>query len=638
MSYLVIARKFRPQTFKEVVGQQHVARTLMNAVASGRTSHAYLLTGTRGIGKTSVARIFAKALNCEDSRDGEPCNECESCRDITDGSHMDVVEIDGASNRGIDDIRELREKVNYASARGGIKVYIIDEVHQITRDAFNALLKTLEEPPPSVVFIFATTEPQKLPQTILSRCQRFDFRRISQEEIQEHLGVVAKAEKIGIEDEALYLVARKADGSMRDGQSYLDLLASYGSGVITAEEAREVLGVLPSEIYIELMEIIADRDQGRVFEYVAKLQEQAYDYYDFAIELLAFLRNALMVKAAPGYREIALLPESLRNSLIGITNRFSTGDLSRIITLADQLELNLRKAVFPRITVETTLVRLASLATTVEIDTLLTGIGLLPEGQEETTAVMASAPKPKPLPEKETPAQTPHEPGTSSSRDEKTPTTETSAPEPASPSDDASAAETDVVATETSVPESASPSEDTQAVETGDDVSEPRVFSDAAETSPTGKEKERQAANGDAGREATGSAILDPEMVRAGWAEFCRTLGEEHQSLAGFLLDAELRELEENTLTIGVGEAVYKNISTRESIGILKEGMLGFFGAAPAVKIKKLPNNLRGRKRLDATEDPNHPEARKKEARRKVSEYPALEKLVGLFDAEIEDG
>ncbi len=691
MSYLVLARKFRPQTFKQVVGQQHVARTLMNAVATGRTSHAYLLTGTRGVGKTSVARIFAKALNCADVSDGEPCNECETCLDITEGSHMDVVEIDGASNRGIDDIRELREKVNYAPARGGRKIYIIDEVHQITRDAFNALLKTLEEPPPSVVFIFATTEPQKLPQTILSRCQRFDFRRIAQEEIQQHLGKVAKAEKIEIEDEALYLVARKADGSMRDGQSYLDLLVSYNPDRITAEDAREVLGVLPFEIYLELMEIIADRDQGRVFEYVGKLQEQVYDYYDFALELLVFLRNLLMVKTASAYREIALLPEALRDALHDTAHRFSTGDLSRIITLAEQLELSLRKSVFPRITVETSLVRIASLASTVEIDSLLSSIGLLPERGTETPAETAAPKKPVPSPESVAAPDSvapPPRSSTVSATD-----TATGVPEPRSPSGEKepSASEEErkrsgpAMATGVKVLVTASqdttgeietppPAEEREQTAPAEEQGQTVPAEEQGQTAPAeereqtapAEEREQTAPAEEQGQtapaeeqgqtapaeereqtapeEATGvkgtreTVCLNLEKVCAGWNEFCRILGERHQSLAGFLIDAELRQPSENTLSIGVGETVYGNIATPESIEILEDGLHDFFGEKPTVRIKKIPNNRRNRKRLDPTEDPNHPEARRREARRMVKEEPALEKLVSLFDAEIVDG
>lgn len=227
MAYQVTARKWRPQTFAELVGQQHVARTLQNALRQGRMAHAYLFTGTRGVGKTTTARILAKALNCEQGPSPEPCNQCALCQAITLGSSLDVLEIDGASNRGIDEIRDLREKIRYAPARSRYKIYIIDEVHMLTEHAFNALLKTLEEPPPQVVFIFATTEPQKVPITILSRCQRFDFHKVASAEIVQCLGKIAEQENIHISSVALHRISRRAEGSLRDAQTLFDQVVAY---------------------------------------------------------------------------------------------------------------------------------------------------------------------------------------------------------------------------------------------------------------------------------------------------------------------------------------------------------------------------------------------------------------------------
>lgn len=227
--YTALARRFRPQTFSEVVGQERIAQTLRNAILENRVAHAYLFTGARGVGKTSMARIFAKALNCPNTKDGVPCNECEICRGISAGNDVDVSEIDGASNRGIDDIRSLRANVNVRSMRSKHKVYIIDEVHMLTKEAFNALLKTLEEPPPLVKFVFCTTEPNKVPDTILSRCQRFDFGTISTDNIEIRLSQLAEAEGFTVEQEALELVARRAAGSMRDSQSLFDQLLAFGA-------------------------------------------------------------------------------------------------------------------------------------------------------------------------------------------------------------------------------------------------------------------------------------------------------------------------------------------------------------------------------------------------------------------------
>ena len=257
--YLVIARKYRPQTFDDVAGQEPVATTLKNAIQLKKTGHAYLFTGPRGVGKTSMARIFAKALNCKDGPTVTPCGKCTACVEIENSRALDVLEIDGASNRGIDEIRALRENVRFAPAAGKFKIYIIDEVHQITTDGFNALLKTLEEPPAHVKFIFATTAVQKVPATILSRCQRFDFRRISTERIAEVLKDICKKEKIKAEEEALYVIAKAADGSLRDSQTILDQIAAAGDEKISREDVIRSLGALEEESLVSLTALLAKR-------------------------------------------------------------------------------------------------------------------------------------------------------------------------------------------------------------------------------------------------------------------------------------------------------------------------------------------------------------------------------------------
>src|SRR5713226_876403 len=257
MSYLVLARKWRPQRFEDIVGQEHITRVLRNAIRAGRIAHAYLFTGVRGVGKTTGARILAKALNCEKGPTPTPCNECPNCLEITAGSSMDVYEIDGASNRGIDEVRQIIENVRYQPAQSRFKIYIIDEVHQVTKDAFNALLKTLEEPPPFVKFILATTEPHRLPETILSRCQRFDFRRIATREVVERLGDIAEKESLRITGGALVLLAREAEGSMRDAQSLLEQILSYAAPGADPTEIGErlvedILGVTERRVLYEI--------------------------------------------------------------------------------------------------------------------------------------------------------------------------------------------------------------------------------------------------------------------------------------------------------------------------------------------------------------------------------------------------
>ncbi|QDU38439.1 DNA polymerase III subunit tau [Maioricimonas rarisocia] len=295
--YTVLARRFRPQTFDEVVGQQHVGQALRNAIKAGRVAHAYLFTGARGVGKTSTARILAKALNCPNAVDGLPCNECEICRGISTGGDVDVLEIDGASNRGIDDIRQLRANVSVRSMRSQYKVYIIDEVHMLTKEAFNALLKTLEEPPPNVKFVFCTTEPNKVPDTILSRCQRFDFGTIATGSIAERLRQIASAEQIEVDDDAVELVARRGAGSMRDSQSLFDQLLAFGGEHITTEDVHQLLGTAPDERLVEAVGAIISGNRKNALTLVEDALQQGVQLGAFSDQLLHYFRDLLIVAA-----------------------------------------------------------------------------------------------------------------------------------------------------------------------------------------------------------------------------------------------------------------------------------------------------------------------------------------------------
>ncbi|MFH1406656.1 MAG: DNA polymerase III subunit gamma/tau [Candidatus Omnitrophota bacterium] len=296
MSYIVIARKFRPQNFDEVVGQEHITTTLKHAIEHGRVAHAYLFSGPRGIGKTSTARILAKALNCEKGPAAKPCNKCSTCEEITSGSSLDVIEIDGASNRGIDEVRALRENVKFAPAKGRYKVYIIDEVHMLTQEAFNALLKTLEEPPAHVKFVFATTAPNKVPSTILSRCQRFDFRRISTQEIVKKLKEISQKEKIAIEEEALFAIARTADGSIRDAESILDQLASFSKEKITPQDLSDLLGTVKEEQLFGMAQKIIERDAAGAIAVVDEILNEGKDLVLFMHALIEYFRNMMVTK------------------------------------------------------------------------------------------------------------------------------------------------------------------------------------------------------------------------------------------------------------------------------------------------------------------------------------------------------
>jgi DNA polymerase-3 subunit gamma/tau len=357
MSYLVIARKYRPQTFDEVVGQGHVTRTLKNAISQGRIAHAYLFSGPRGVGKTTVARLMAKALNCEKGPTPEPCNQCPMCRGIVDGSVTDVYEIDGASNTGVDDIRELRENVRYLPSAGRYNVYIIDEVHMLSINAFNALLKILEEPPAHVIFIFATTESHKIPVTILSRTQRFDFKRIAALEIKKRLSDIAVQEGITAADGALTVIAREAAGSMRDAQSLLDQVIGYAGASILEESVREVLGLTDRALLFKMIEAVARHDPSLAIYNLSEVYNQGYDIVQYYRELVDLMRNLLLLKAAPTISTPDLTAEE-RQELAAVGEPLSIDELTLIFNILFSAEFSIKSSSDPRIAMELVLIKM----------------------------------------------------------------------------------------------------------------------------------------------------------------------------------------------------------------------------------------------------------------------------------------
>lgn len=371
MSYLVLARKYRPLVFADIVAQEHVSRTLVNAIAGGRISHAYLFSGPRGVGKTSTARILARAVNCTDPVGQDPCNKCDTCIEITRGSALDVIEIDGASNRGIDEIRDLRERVGYSPSRNRYKIYIIDEVHMLTQEAFNALLKTLEEPPSHVIFIFATTAAHKVPPTILSRCQRFDFKAVSPSAIQAHLAGVLKSEGIGMPEQVLEMLARKAGGAMRDALSLLDQVIAFCGGDYTVEKAAQVLGVFDSGLFIELGDLIASRDSVRIIDFVERLVDSGVDLEEFFQELAGHYRNLIVLRLGAGTADDSRIPAAWRESYEQLAGRFEVEDLVRSLHLVLAYEETFKRSNQQRICLELLLIRLALLERSVDIAALL---------------------------------------------------------------------------------------------------------------------------------------------------------------------------------------------------------------------------------------------------------------------------
>ncbi len=367
MSYLVLALKWRPQRFQDVTGQHHVSRTLSNALKTNRTAHAYLFCGPRGVGKTSMARILAKAVNCIEGPNDEPCNHCESCREITTGRAMDVIEIDGASNRGIDDIRDLREGVRYAPAHLQTKVYIIDEVHMLTQDAFNALLKTLEEPPPNVIFVLATTEPLKVPQTILSRCQRFDFARLRTVEAAARLALICEQESIAAEGAALSLIARKGEGSMRDALTLLDQVIATGLSPLTAAGVTEALGIAGRELYFEWSAALIAHDSARALRSLGEAVEDGANLQELAEEFLLHLRNLLIVATDASLTELVEGTDEEKAQYVAQAAEWNAIDLLRACRLAMETLTAMRRSGVPRVHLELLLAELAELPTGLDL-------------------------------------------------------------------------------------------------------------------------------------------------------------------------------------------------------------------------------------------------------------------------------
>lgn len=400
--YVVIARKWRPSTFDEVIGQEHVTRTLKNAIQSDRVAHAYLFTGPRGVGKTTVARVLAKSLNCAEGPTVEPCGKCPACTEINRGTSMDVIEIDGASNRGIDEIRNLRESVRYAPVGGKKKVYIIDEVHMLTQEAFNALLKTLEEPPPHVVFVFATTQPLKVPQTIVSRCQRFDFRRIPADLIAGRLKQICETEGYTCDAGALRMVSQRAEGSMRDAQSMLEQVLAFSGGKATEEDIRPIIGLRGSETVSKIAAAIILGDDADVLRLTGEAFDAGIDPLDLVGALTEWIRYLLVFSIDPETRELQGLTDDTLGVVAEQAGRMNTQHLLALLSMIADAEDRIKRATHQRYLLESVILRMASVKSIARVSDIVEmlnnggGSGApRPAPQKKTAREQTSPPKPK---------------------------------------------------------------------------------------------------------------------------------------------------------------------------------------------------------------------------------------------------
>lgn len=397
--YKAIARKWRPKTFDEVVGQEHITRTLTNAISSGRIHHAFLFIGSRGIGKTTTARILAKALNCTSTSDDTPtitpCGECDNCVSIAAGNNIDVIEIDGASNNKVEDVREIRENIGMVPSSGRYKIYIIDEVHQLSTHAFNALLKTLEEPPKHAIFVLATTEAHKIPATIISRCQRYDFRRVAIKDIVALLKKVLKKEKLTATDEALYAIARIAEGGVRDSESILDELITYCDGEIKFEDVFDVLGLVDWQAFHDLCDAILAPNVARQLEIVEDVVAAGKDLSQFVEDILRYFRNLLICQTAGGNETLLRLPEAEMEAMQLRAKKFSLVKLIKLVEQFAELVNAFDSQIAQRTALETLLIRISQVDAEVSLDTVMEKLILLGKGGIASgggTAAAAPAP------------------------------------------------------------------------------------------------------------------------------------------------------------------------------------------------------------------------------------------------------
>lgn len=624
--YEVSARKYRPQIFAEVVGQEHITQTLQNALKTGQIAHAYLFAGPRGTGKTTVARLMAKALNCRssDTMVPEPCDECESCQAITGGSSIDVFEIDGASNRGIDQIRDLRETFKYASFEGRYKVYIIDEVHMLTTEAFNALLKSLEEPPKHVVFVFATTEPAKVLPTIMSRVQRYDFRRIGIGAITDTLVMIAEREGLAADREALHLIASKAEGALRDAESLLDQVRAFSGKEITLEETRNVLGVIDSHRFFSLTELSARKDAAGALKLAAELIEEGQEPYEFLLGYADHLRY-LIAAALGGETGLESLLDEEKQQYLSIADLFGLEDVLRRLEYTSSAADALRSSPQPWIAMEAAFLRLVQMDTSVDLRELLNRID-------------------------EAISSTPVSPGSSSSGGGASGPGSGSSESPNSSNSDSARADVSTVVAEqksaTAVEEMLPPPADEalpppvedgpeqvgEVRESGGEVagldpSIPPADAYEEEISTTPSRRKMKAEESSRKEEVSG--------VRARWKDVLEEIRRRKVTLGVLLAEADLRGVHDNKLVLafeGENHNFHMNMVNRH-MDIIREVTREIFGHAYGVKCMKAEEGSKkaGRKKKKTTD------VNEQLLDRLCEKDENLKQIVEMFNARLED-
>ncbi|HNA27439.1 MAG: DNA polymerase III subunit gamma/tau [Nitrospira sp.] len=526
MDYQVSARKYRPGTFDDVIGQSHVVQTLMNAIATKRIAHAFLFSGTRGVGKTTVARILAKALNCEQGPTGSPCNTCVNCQEITQGTSVDVVEIDGASNTSVDDVREIRENVKFTPFRGQYRVYIIDEVHMLSNSAFNALLKTLEEPPSHVVFIFATTEIHKIPATILSRCQHYNFRRISKAEIVQRLRHVADQDGLVIEDRSLMALARASEGSMRDGLSLLDQVIAFGGKTIRHQDLETLLGAVPQERVRSLVEAVIEQNSPKALLVIAGLLDQGHDVRAYCADLVEYVRNMLVAAVVPSGAELRGLVEATEDDLSQLARdaaRFSVEQLQELLRVWTSAEDSLRVSAHPRFVLEAAAVRATRLLQPADASSRSVGTNSPQERSAQDHGAPARASAPTSAGRSVSPASATPEAATANQKPAPT------VPSPSAASPKTAPAARARPATPSSVP---APASAPAIPVSGQAAPEPVVQEPAVPSAST----------------AASAA------VEVNWEEFQEAVSAQHPNIAPFLEMGRVVKIEGGLVTLGFGK------------------------------------------------------------------------------------